>query len=385
MDNICNSGFKFDKNFDKMYFPTQIEEINSRIRAIDPILYAVNRNFTDGNVSYLSPYLSRGVISLKQIVENLKDRNFTFLECETFVKELAWREYYQRIWNHLGEDLFKDQFCEQKNVENEGIPSQLENASLGIQIINQGIQELLQTGYMHNHQRMYLSSVLCNIGKYHWKFPAKWMYYYLLDGDLASNTLSWQWVAGTFSQKKYVANQDNINNFTKSFEKGTYLDVSYENLPQLPIPTYLDNPIIPTFNCEIPLFRNQINIKKGSPVYIYNYYNLDPNWNSIEEQNNLLLLEPSQFEKYPICPKGMQFMLDLSKNIKSIQYFVGEFSELEKNLLGESIIFKQHPLNSHYKGTEVSRDWLFPEIVTYFSSFSKFWKTCRPMAMDLFS
>ena len=58
---------------------------------------------------------------------------------------------------------------------------------------------------------MYVASIACNIAQSHWIVPAKWMYYYLLDADWASNSLSWQWVAGT-NLKKYFANQQNINN-----------------------------------------------------------------------------------------------------------------------------------------------------------------------------
>mgnify|MGYP006195700273 CR=1 FL=1 len=60
---------------------------------------------------------------------------------------------------------------------------------------------------------MYLAAMVCNNAKSHWLTPARWMYYHLLDGDLASNALSWQWVAGTFSHKKYIANQQNINKY----------------------------------------------------------------------------------------------------------------------------------------------------------------------------
>ena len=76
--------------------------------------------------------------------------------------------------------------------------------------------------------------LICNIAGTKWQAGAAWMYYHLLDGDLASNTLSWQWVAGTFSSKKYFANQENLNKYGNSQDRqfGTFLDKSYEDLSQ---------------------------------------------------------------------------------------------------------------------------------------------------------
>jgi len=368
-----------------MYFPTKFEEIISRIKSIDPISYANNRNYIDGHVSYLSPYISRGVISLPQIAFEIKNRNLQFHEIESFVKELAWREYYQRIWNHLKNNIFADLFSDQKEVDNYGIPTQILHNNVGIQAVNKAIEELIQTGYMHNHQRMYLASILCNVGKYHWKNPSKWLYYHLLDGDLVSNALSWQWVAGTFSQKKYFANQENINKFTKSDEKGTYLDVSYEELPNIQTPEFLKESVQFAETCNLPDFKNRLIIVENSPIYVYNFYNLDPNWNKNNNPNNILLIEPSIFETYPISEKSMSFMIDLAKNIPNMQFFVGEFSELFQKVSNQPIYFKQHPLNSTYQGIEISRDWLFPEIDGYYTSFSKYWKNCLPLAKYYFS
>ncbi len=368
-----------------MHFPTKIEDINARISAIDPILYAKTRNYTDGNVSYLSPYLSRGVISLNHIAQEIKQKKLPFNEIESYIKELAWREYYQRVWNNLKDDIFQDIFSEQLQVERIGIPSQILKAEIGIQSVNKSIQNLIETGYMHNHQRMYLSSIICNIGRYHWKIPAQWMYYYLLDADLASNSLSWQWIAGSFSQKKYFANQENINTFTKTTEYDTYLDVNYDELPKLDCPNILEDAVPFSLTSPIPNETRSIHIEQNQPIYIYNFYNLDPNWNITNSKNNILLIEPSIFKKFPISNNSMNFMLELAKNISNIQVFVGEFSELKKLAQNEQIYFKQHPINSHYEGIETSRNWLFPEIDAYYSSFSKYWKNFLPLAKAYFS
>ena len=114
---------------------------------------------------------------------------------------------------------------------------------------------LKDTGHLHNHMRMYLASIACNIAKSHWKHPAQWMYYHLLDGDWASNALSWQWVAGTNSNKKYFANQDNINTFFYGSQKGSFLDVPYEAFENIPCPENLSASIVVDFKTPLPACR----------------------------------------------------------------------------------------------------------------------------------
>ena len=80
---------------------------------------------------------------------------------------------------------------------------------------------------------MYIASLVTNIAKTAWLKPAKWMYYHLLDGDWGSNALSWQWVAGTNSNRKYYMNQDNINKYTKTNQKNTIIDTSYDSIINL--------------------------------------------------------------------------------------------------------------------------------------------------------
>ena len=112
-----------------------------------------------------------------------------------------------------GNAINQDIKHEQKPISNHSISKAIIDANTGIYAIDNGIQEFYKTGYLHNHLRMYIAAIACNMGKSHWKAPAQWMYYHLLDADWASNALSWQWVAGSNANKKYVANQDNINKF----------------------------------------------------------------------------------------------------------------------------------------------------------------------------
>jgi deoxyribodipyrimidine photo-lyase len=91
---------------------------------------------------------------------------------------------------------------------------------------------LYATGTLHNHARMGLASYVAHVRKVHWRAGADWMYGHLLDGDLASNHLSWQWVAGTGSRKPYLFNADNVARYAPAdwHSPGSEIDASYEAL-----------------------------------------------------------------------------------------------------------------------------------------------------------
>jgi deoxyribodipyrimidine photo-lyase len=177
----------------KVQFPTDINFILDRIEHIKPARYAKDRNYIDGSVSYLSPYISRGVISTKFVLGRLLERGYFAYEIEKFIQELAWRDYWQLIWLHKFDEINSDLKHPQSQVENYGISQAIISAQTGIEGVDIGISQLYETGYMHNHVRMYVASIACNIARSHWFVPAQWMYYHLLDADWASNALSWQW------------------------------------------------------------------------------------------------------------------------------------------------------------------------------------------------
>lgn len=355
-------------------FTTNIEEILERVENIDPINYGKTRNFLNGAVTKLSPYISRGVISTKYILEKTLAKNYKFYEIEKFLMELAWRDYFQNVW--LTKNIDEEIKQPQTDVENSSIPKAILEAKTGIEAVDKGINELYETGYVHNHLRMYIASIVTNIAKSHWKIPAKWFYYHLLYADWASNALSWQWTAAAFSNKKYYANQENINKYCGTNQRGTFLDVEYSEFPELEIPEVLKETETPVLQTVLPKHET-LEIDKSFPTLIYNSYNLDPFWKSDIQANRVLLLEPSHFEKYPVSEKTINFILKLAENIQRIQIFTGEFAELKAEQNLSEIYFKEHPTATHYEGIKEERDWMFPEIHGYFPSFFGYWKKCE--------
>ncbi|MFM8449479.1 MAG: FAD-binding domain-containing protein [Haliscomenobacter sp.] len=368
---------------------------SAHVRAIldtlDPKRYAKSRNYVSGAVTQLGPYVSRGVISTRAIWEYLGQRGYRFDELLGFVQQLAWRDFFQRVWQHMEGGIDTDIRRKQEGVRHSAMPAAIASGTTGIEGVDTGIQGLLSTGHLHNHLRMYTAFLSTNLAGAHWRLPAQWMYAHLLDGDWGSNALSWQWVCGTFSNKKYIANQENVNRYTSTQQRGTFLDVAYDELAIAPVPEILQRTveaphILPYSQCDAQAL-NAAGAQHGLPVWnagildnrlvICNYYQLNPHFQQTLPGTRLLLLEPSVFAQYPISEKAVDFMLSLAAEIPHLQVYVGEFKALQASLQGlgaVEIVYQEHPLNRHYQGREIPRDWLAPSIEGSFSSFFSYWK-----------
>jgi deoxyribodipyrimidine photo-lyase len=363
-------------------FTTDFDLIIEKLQHINPVKYAKTRNFINGAVTYLSPYISRGVISVKQVQQAVLDQGCKSYQIEKFLQELAWREYYQRVWQAKHDLIWQDLKQPQPDVLHHQMITALQHAATGVAAIDEQINNLYATGYMHNHARMYVAAIACNMAKAHWLQPSKWLYYHLLDGDIASNNCSWQWVAGAFASKKYYCNQENINTYTHSNQQSTFLDIPYDEIPGMPIPDALKILNSLPLQTVLPVTALPV-IDITIPTLIYNAYNLDPLWRKDEQVNRVLLLEPSHFNKYPVSEKVIEFIIKLAKNIAGIRVYCGEVSTLQslyketKLRADEAFITKEHPAFNYYPGIKDSRDWMYPAVTGYYPSFFGYWKKCE--------
>ena len=138
------------------------------------------------------------------------------------------------------------------------------------------------------------------------------------------------------------------------------------------IPASLTHQKTIQLNTTLPKKTRPI-VDDTKPTFIYNSYNLDPNWYLNESGNRILLLEPSHFKSYPVSEKVMDFIITLSSQIKDIQIAVMEFNELQDIIKNcNSIHYKEHPFARHYKGIKTERDWIFPNLEAD-GSFFKYW------------
>ncbi len=216
---------------DSQFEPTR-QAVERCLQAIDPALYGRTRNALSGRVTRLSPYLTHGLISLPQVMATLGQTHPLGPE-DKLVFEFAWREYYQHVWEHLGENIFTDIRPPVWSGEYaDHLPEDVARACTGLPVIDQAVTQLYREGYLHNHARMWLASYLVHIRKVHWRAGADWMVSHLLDGDLASNHLSWQWVAGTFATKPYLFNAENVAKYAPRawHSPGSVIDTTYAQL-----------------------------------------------------------------------------------------------------------------------------------------------------------
>lgn len=349
-------------------------DILDGINRFDDTTYASTRNYLNGNVSKFSPYLSRGIISTK-FVFDVVTRNNPKAVNGKFVQELLWRDYFQRLLQSRP-DLYRVSLRQDLSENtHKGIPIAVLNAATGIDAIDKAINELYETGYMHNHFRMYVAALCCNIAKSNFTYPAKWMYYHLLDADIGSNYASWQWISGNLTGKQYLANQENINRYSESEQSGTFLDKTYEALSAIPQPESLKEFSNPVFETLIP--DAVIPNLQYESTLLYTIYNLDPNWEIHKKVNRVLILEPSHFDKFPISEKVLRFILEASKNIKDLQIFCGEFDTLSSRFPFQNFTAKEHPILK-FEGVQITqRDWIVPEVEGFFQSFSKYYSQCQ--------
>ena len=208
----------------------------ARIARVRPAEYARSRNSLDGAVTRLSPYITHGIVSLPEVLAGVAAHHKLDVQ-HKFVFELGWREYFQHVWAHRGEAILQSLHAGPlpEAAYATTLPADIRQACTGVPVIDEAVRTLYATGYLHNHARMWLASYVVHLRHVHWRAGADWLVAHLLDGDLASNHLSWQWVAGTASHKPYLFNAENVSRYAPAswHSPGSVIDTSYETLEAL--------------------------------------------------------------------------------------------------------------------------------------------------------
>ncbi|MEY3852494.1 MAG: hypothetical protein RI910_1474 [Verrucomicrobiota bacterium] len=184
--------------------------------------YAADRNFVrpgHPNISRLSPWVQKRLLLEAEVVAAARER-WSFEAVEKFVQEVYWRTYWKgwleqrpEAWSRWVEAVprLRDSLsAEQRSTLEAALAGRT-----GIAGFDDWAKELVATGYLHNHARMWFASIWVFTLRLPWELGAAFFYEQLLDGDVASNTLSWRWVAGLQTPgKTYVARADNIAHYT---------------------------------------------------------------------------------------------------------------------------------------------------------------------------
>jgi len=209
-----------------------------QLHRIDPSAYEKSRNFLAGAVTRLSPFLRHGVLSLAEVRDVALARAGKSSGCFKLIQELAWRDYYQRVWRLLGERIWSDIEPHKTGFDDsqyaQELPPDLLAGATGIDYIDHFVNQLHTTGYLHNHARMWLAAYVVHGRRVRWQAGARWFFSHLLDGDEASNNLSWQWCASTFSHKPYIFNRENVLKYSAgqfaAHQANDPFDTDYETL-----------------------------------------------------------------------------------------------------------------------------------------------------------
>ena len=192
--------------------------------------YSAKRNYDYGpdnrtNISMLSPYIRHRIITEQAVIDKAINK-FPLPKIEKFIQEILWRTYWKG-WLELRPKLWDDyKNLVEDNHKKHDLTGVL-SYNTNIDCFDSWTQELLETNYLHNHARMWYASIWIHTLKLPWSLGADLFLNNLLDGDPASNTLSWRWVAGIQTKgKSYLAKDWNIQKFTKNRFKPKESDFS---------------------------------------------------------------------------------------------------------------------------------------------------------------
>ena len=219
--------------------PTRIEAKKNLTYFIEEKLvnYSKLRNFKINiddktTTSNLSPYITHGILSENEVIrESLKKHSY--LTSEKFIQEILWRIYW-RGWLELRPQVWKNYLKNLKKLKDEFKDNrkyiQVTEGNSNIECFNDWVKELKESNYLHNHARMWFASIWIFTFNLPWELGAAFFMKYLYDGDTASNTLSWRWVAGIQTKgKHYLAKEWNIRKFTN--EKYKKIKINENALP----------------------------------------------------------------------------------------------------------------------------------------------------------
>ena len=156
--------------------------------------YSSTRNFPAYSTSHIGPHLRFGTISIRQLIASLGSKH------QTFLQELVWREFFMQIlfhFPHIVEQNFKPQYNGIQWRNNEAEFKKWCDGQTGYPLVDAGMRELNETGFMHNRVRMVTASFLCKHLLIDWRWGEAYFARKLLDYELSSNNGNWQWAAGT--------------------------------------------------------------------------------------------------------------------------------------------------------------------------------------------
>ena len=318
------------------------QEALRRLNEIDAVAYGRNRNFINGAVTKLSPYLRHGCITVKEAIDFVLQRHGQ--EAEKLISEFAYKDYWRQNWYRHGNGIFSDIEMPKVGLGDKDVPAYIQQGITGLPCMDEVIRDLMNEGYVHNHARMWFAAFLVHWLKVDWRKAADWFEMYLLDGDKASNHLSWQWVASTYSSKPYYFNKENLARFTgekhcATCQTGCPFNDTYENLHQK---LFAGVPIRPskTYAVEMP---DKMAMSNYSSVSVYVHDEMLSSVNPVMKlaMPKFFIFDETLYDKWPL--KRIQFMADCLSEMRDVEVWLGDTSAVLQELGIGQIISQNTP------------------------------------------
>jgi deoxyribodipyrimidine photo-lyase len=323
------------------YTPT-LDAARKLLKDYRPSGYARTRNQVDGNVTWLNPYVTWGVFTLREMLNEVKPKA-NGQDLEKFVSELGWKAYFRECFLALGDRVYGslEPYKYPATGKQDFLPDDTKNAETGIEAIDSIIRELEETGMLHNHKRMWFAAYFVHYAKVEWWHGEKLFYYYLLDGEPGPNALSWQWVASTFSGKPYYFNGQNMGKNNHGGWKNTLLDDSYENLNAKYFAGqadggYAKRPQEQPLATGEPLFPDLVRPAKNKPLVVLHGERLSDAaevLRAVKDAPAVVMLDGARFKKEQPSFMRLHFAVSLAADVVKTLREQGREAEL---LLAES-------------------------------------------------
>lgn len=314
----------------------------ARLSAVDANAYGRNRNFINGAVTRLSPYLRHGCITLKESVEHVQQRFGK--QGAKLVEELAYRDFWRQNWYRHGNAIMSDMEEPKVVLGSNLLPPFISQGITGLPCMDEVVRELINEGYVHNHARMWFAAYVVHWLKVDWRRAADWFESQLLDGDKASNHLSWQWVASTFSSKPYYFNKENLARFTGEKYCATCqiecpFDDSYENIHKK---IFSENGPIVTKVYPVSM-PEKAPISKHSSVSVYIHDEMLSPTNPLTKlaMPKVFIFDEALYDSWPL--KRIQFLADCLSEMPNVDVWLGDTRTILEELSVGQVISQNTP------------------------------------------
>jgi deoxyribodipyrimidine photo-lyase len=355
-----------------------------KLSAVDAEGYARSRNQLTGAVTGLSPYLRHGCLSLPETMADVQARFGK--HAHKLAAELSYRDYFRQVWYRFGEAIMQPMESPKVGLGDKPMPDFIAQGFTGLVCMDEIVRQLQQHGYVHNHARMWFAAYVVHWLKIDWRQAADWFETQLLDGDTASNHLSWQWIASSFSNKPYLFNKENLIKFggeswCQQCRVTCPFEGSYEQLHQqlFTDAVVADKPATHHLNPPEPTPKGVASLvwihdEMLSPTHALCAFNLPV----------VFIFDPTLYQHWPL--KRLQFMADCLAEMPGVDIWLGETHQVLAQLAQGRIITQNTPqqaLKHAAAGLEI--EWRTEPVLTeaplsdhQLMRFSRYWKAVEP-------